>query len=489
MRTTLWVGPLVLAATAVIAIQPPAAFATGVAYGAAPRPQQAKRGVAEVTHCPDGGIVAVGDSTQRHIYAVRSSMALTIWERRYHVHRWGVPANEAESIGESIVELSDGTGFVIAGTTRSAPGGRDAFLLKIDCKGDPEWVQIYGTSEDEGAYDLMETRVSDSAGRAGAWGLIVSGFATSQYGQGGAGGSRHGLLFRTDSVGVLQQDYVYPTLHGPSELVGLTQGVSNGIDDVVAVGVLRGDEGRSAYVLQVQANSLAPVAGGSCAYPGLGLARFNAAVALPALGPWDPGSLVLAGGTRPGPNAPGQVYLVRTSATPCVPVLQATFGQQGRTARAHDVQRTNALGGSHFAADLVVTGFAQHGEGAGAGAGDRDAFLMRLDATMVPSFRRLYGGRGHEAGRSLAVLDDGFVIAGLTTTDWGADMDLQDLYLVGTDADGISGPRCQSDWHVEPRYLDPHPRPVHVYRTPVLERIRPDIEDLELADTLVPTCP
>ncbi|MDD9942857.1 MAG: hypothetical protein OXU20_17585 [Myxococcales bacterium] len=486
MRTTLWVGPLVLAATAVIAIQPPAAFATGVAYGAAPRPQQAKRGVAEVTHCPDGGIVAVGDSTQRHIYAVRSSMALTIWERRYHVHRWGVPANEAESIGESIVELSDGTGFVIAGTTRSAPGGRDAFLLKIDCKGDPEWVQIYGTSEDEGAYDLMETRVSDSAGRAGAWGLIVSGFATSQYGQGGAGGSRHGLLFRTDSVGVLQQDYVYPTLHGPSELVGLTQGVSNGIDDVVAVGVLRGDEGRSAYVLQVQANSLLPVAGGTCAYPGLGLARFNAAVALSAVGPSDPGSWVLTGGTRPGANAPGQAYLVRTSAHPCVPVLQATFGQQGRTARAHDVQRTDALAGSHFAGDVVVTGFAQQG----GGASDLDAFLMRLDAaTMVPSFRRLYGGRGHEVGRSLAVLDDGFAIAGRTTTDWGADMDLQDLYLVGTDADGISGPRCQSDWHVEPRYLDPHPRPVHVYRTPVLERIRPDIEDLELADTLVPTCP
>src|SRR5690349_18222612 len=98
-------------------------------YGLPALVEQGNRGVTAVHLCPGGGTISVGTNfppaapNVSRVYAVRTSPAGgPIWERMYDVAPGG-----AGDTGESLVELRDGTGFVIAGSTRPANAARNAF--------------------------------------------------------------------------------------------------------------------------------------------------------------------------------------------------------------------------------------------------------------------------------------------------------------------------------------------------------------------------
>ena len=179
---------------------------------------------------------------------------------------------------------------------------------------------------------------------------------------------------------------------------------------------------------------------------------------------------------------------MNTRPDPCVPVRQATLGEKGLTAGAHDVQRINTFGALPVAGNLVVTGFAEAEEQDS--ALHRDTFLLRLNAAdFTPSFGFRYGRLDDEVGRSVTVLHDGFAISDRTTSDWDSSGDPQDLNVVRTDFAGDSGPTCQQPWKVEPRYIDTPPRIVYVDHRHVLQPITPELQTREPEQTDIPTCP
>jgi len=95
----------------------------------------------------------------------------------------------------SVVQTLDG-GYTIAGWTKSfGAGSVDAWLVKTDAAGNMQWNQTYGGAGSDSAYSLVQT---DDGGYALAGGGL------------GATGMRAAWLVKTDSVGNMQWNQMYP---------------------------------------------------------------------------------------------------------------------------------------------------------------------------------------------------------------------------------------------------------------------------------------
>src|SRR5688572_26075110 len=108
-------------------------------YGGGRDSRENAQEVKPVAACPGGGFVAVGQATppgiESRIYVVRlAGNGTTIWERSYNVNLNGFHS------GWSIVELRDGSGFVITGNVFFERSGGDILLLKIGCEGSLRWA-------------------------------------------------------------------------------------------------------------------------------------------------------------------------------------------------------------------------------------------------------------------------------------------------------------------------------------------------------------
>jgi len=62
-----------------------------------------------------------------------------------------------EEVANQIITTEDG-GFILVGTTESSRNNqKDMFVVKISSKGNREWMENYGTQEDEEAFGIVET--------------------------------------------------------------------------------------------------------------------------------------------------------------------------------------------------------------------------------------------------------------------------------------------------------------------------------------------
>ena len=92
--------------------------------------------------------------------------------------------SKSSSFGSNIFPTSD-NGYIVAGTTSEVSMSFDAFLIKIDSKGEIEWQRAYGSKEYHD-YGYMAIETQDG-------GFILSG-STQSYGTGA-------WIVRTDSKG------------------------------------------------------------------------------------------------------------------------------------------------------------------------------------------------------------------------------------------------------------------------------------------------
>jgi len=119
-----------------------------------------------------------------------------------------------------------------------------------------------------------------------------------------------------------------------------------------------------------------------------------------------------------------------------------------------NLQWTKTIGGPESEAgySLIQTsdgGYAIAGPTSSLGAGEKDVYVVKLDANGNLQWTKTIGGPGHEAGASLMQISDGgYVIAGFTTS-FGAG--LLDVYVVKLDANGnlqwtktIGGPASEA---------------------------------------------
>ena len=432
-----------LAVASVAAASTASAQPFELTFGPGGSTEQAGRGVAPVRLCPGGGAITAGSTGDTaigmsRVYVVRTaSMGRPLWERTYDL----APGTLGET-GESIVELSDGSGFVVAGSSRSSATQRDAFLMKIDCDGKVVWSHAYSGSGDEVALDVTEARTGTAASNTAPGDLIAAGLAGAPL----PGNALNGLLFRTDAAGKLiwSQRYDVPGRSAFNAAIEARPTAVDAAGDVVAAGyvTLPGTTSERGYALRVSGADgrlwALPHCGGS--FGAYGRVRFEAVAE--RLGSGAP--LVFLGSAIAQTARESQAVVVSTLALPCQGVAARVIGGPVGQTLGLDVQPVASPLPIAPTGAVAITGSTTR-----PGVPGSDAFLLTLNPTTLAPFSgtgRLFGGRsrGFEAGQSLAVLRDGFLIAGRTTTDFSGAYDPGDAYLVNTDASGKTA--CGEGW-------------------------------------------
>lgn len=416
------------------------------------------------------GYIAVGQSSQ-DVYVIRTDNAgATIWEYTYDID------GGSADVGHSIIELSNGSGFVVTGWSHVS-GSTRVFLMKINCSGLPLWTQIYNNFSAQGSYqtfgyDLVEARTGNgSTTRAGD--IIVCGHHIPDRAV-----TADALIFRTTSAGVLIWDATYNngfsggfnTDERLEKLVEATRTGAQSTGDIIAVGAAGGiSNPKDAYVLRVNGNdgSIGAAPQGAATYGGTGADYFYGLVELqnPAERGTSGPNVVLTGYHNEGGAAGGlEIYMVKLdNGDPCDPALETIIGDRttGYPEIPYDIREVRIPfgtggggpgGGNEVEQwDLVVTGET----GTPTASNNRDAFIIDVDVTTLsPIFgvaHRTSSNGISEWGRSIEIVP---AVGGRTlgTIVCGEVQGLSRLFLVKTDVALSTDGDCQVDFN--PGYDD-----------------------------------
>jgi hypothetical protein len=424
------------------------ASANEVIYGATPATDSGARGVNLVRFCGGvPGFISVGTRTvgnQSDVYVVRTSLAgAVVFERFYNINGQG-----AKDSGSSIVELSNGSGFVVAGTSNVNGNIDDALLLRIDCNGNAIFSFTYGGPLRESATDIIEAQTGNAAAGTAPGDLVISGTATNP-----VGGNTDALLFRVRNNGNLIWNRRFDINAVNESFAALTEArpsLAGPTGDIVAVGAWRNgvapDQG---YVVRVSGDTGNVGGGNTCSaiYGGPDTDRFTG-VFESRVGA-TAGQLYFTGTSTSAAQA-NDIYLVRAQPNPCAFITQRRIGALATSAFGDespaDIEQQSAALGIGPLGGILLTG------GVGTSTTTAyDAFLLSADInTLVPFAGRRYGqafGR-RDQGASLsqlpAGLPAGVVIAGTSLSDFQALGDPSDMYLVRTDGNGNTN--CSANW-------------------------------------------
>ncbi len=296
--------------------------------------------------------------------------------------------------GHSVAQTTD-TGYVIAGQTGSATTWSDAWLLKTDAYGDTIWTRTYGGTSNDMTYSVAQT--TDG-------GYVITG-GTQSFGA----GSYDVWLIKTDSTG----DAMWTRTYGGANYDGgrsVAQTTDGGY--VIAGWTKSAGAGNEDFWL-IKTDALGDtiwtrIYGGE--YKDYGYAVTEAA----------DGGYVIAGYTRSFGAGGDDGWLIKTNASGNTTWVRTHGGAANDEIRA--VAQT-ADGG------YIITGSTES-----FGAGCKDVWLIKTNATGDATWTRTFGGTNTDVGYSVAqTTDGGYIITGYTFS-FGAGH--QDVYLIRTDASG-----------------------------------------------------
>lgn len=442
-----------------------------------------------------GGYIATGTSTWDQnngnpgdIYIVRTdNNGNKIWENTYDVNG----ANGADA-GNSIIEITDGSGFVVVGSTDLGTGNLDIVLMKVDCDGAVVWTRTYGGTGEEVGMDLIETRYGTAPSPfipSAPGDIIVCGWSTSA----NTFGWEDGYLMRVTPLGgVIWGSALNSSSSGRARLISLAEpqlsytpvGFSFvALEDVVAVGTIDMQDGSGnlgqGYVVRVNANTgtqTVPAFHGGGIYGNCittaagqsgctavdricGSEVFTSICDLPSNNPYVAGDMVVAGFTTA--YQPKDIYMLRiASGIPWTPAQQTIMGDARYCGQyvdyAWSVRQIPAGVSSGLTNYVAVTG-ATNKDNTNS---DLDAFLLVLNpytfqfGTMKKRYGKSDTATDNEEGISISSVtstgNQGFVIAGMSQSnaEGASPADPQDLYLIKTDTNGSSG-GCDDSYGAE----------------------------------------
>ena len=415
------------------------------------------------------GYIAVGTSYTRDIngdiYVVRiKNDGSTAWEYQYDLSS----ANSAD-VGRSIIELSDGTGFVITGWTGTPTSDVDVAVLYIDCDGGIVWSKTVGSDEyDEQGYDIIETITGDpfSSPPNYPMDLVIAGGSKKRI---GTQTDWDAYLLRITRTGTLLWDKAYDhTGHTDQIFYGLHE--SNSplanqpvVGDILAAGYHVDNGRKQGYVARVSGAN-GNVVAAPHGFSHLGMPTDNE-VFYSIVEQLDPAEssgapyfsaqdVVVAGYTdNPGNK---EIYLAKfDGGDPCVLQREWIIGDgPGIFGRNDDVAHMiyeNPAGfiGSGIAQfDLLLTGYT---DVPGPTTTERDMFFLSVNpATLQPTggVSKQFGIAGDgkiEDGWSLHQVQsnpyktNGYILCGESQSDPQNVGDVGDVYVVRTDINGNSG--------------------------------------------------
>jgi len=234
----------------------------------------------------------------------------------------------ASDVGYTVQQTSDG-GFVVAGVTASFSGTYDAWVLKLSPSGVVEWQRAFGGGGAEEANSVQQT--SDG-------GYVVAGYTTSF----GAGYNDVWLL-RLDASGGIQWQWAYG---------GGSADVASSVEQTTD------------------------------------------------------GGYVVAGSTRSFGAGNEDVWVIKLGSAGSFEWQKAYGGANSEL--AHSIQQT------------ADGGYIVAGQTASFGAGGWDVWVLKLDALGNIQSQWAYGGNGTDYGRSIRQTSDGGYIVGGLTSSFGA---------------------------------------------------------------------
>jgi hypothetical protein len=302
---------------------------------------------------------------------------------------------ENPSWGHSLIQTSDG-GYAIAGYTYSfSAGGRDVYVIKLDANGNLQWTKTIGGPSDDWGFSLIQTSDGDYA---------IAGYTESF----GAGEDdvyvvkldANGNLQWTKTIGGPKDEEGYSliqTSDGGYAIAGTTQSFGAGEADV--------------YVVKLDANGnlqWTKTIGGENIYSGSSLIQTS------------DGGYAIAGTTTSFGAGEADVYVVKLDAN-------------------GNLQWTKTIGGpsNDESLSLIQTsdgGYAIAGTTQSFGAGDRDVYVVKLDAKGNLQWTKNIGGPSDDWGFSLIQTSDGgYAIAGHTFSFGAGEWN---VYVVKLDRNG-----------------------------------------------------
>ena len=415
--------------------------------------EQGEKRVAPVRLCPGDGYIAVGTlevGGVERAYVVRTKAnGNNIFEIAYDIASDGRPDQ-----GNAIVELADGTGFVVLGSSTPATQW-SAFLMKIDCNGLPQWTNKYNppttTTWNLFGRDLVQATTGNAAAGTAPGDLLVAGFVDYST------TSSDAFLMRTKVNGALIWNRRYNAGAAIERFFGLTEASPAAVatGDVVGVGVWA-PAGATTQALALRVSGDTGLLGGAphCAftYGGVRDESFSAVAELRTAP--ETFNLAMAGrSTTPGLGE--DIYLVKTNRSPCTVLAQSTIGNTVTGAAMGEVAADikEVLVGVDPALGVPVGALALTGyRGTTAGAA-RDAYLLFARANnLLPITGTLFGDHGNrnDAGSSLAqnpaggMNPPGFIIAGMSESDFAGALDPRDLYQVNPN--NTAKTNCSIGW-------------------------------------------
>jgi len=306
-----------------------------------------------------------------------------------------------DDAADLIYPTSDG-GYIVTGYSASF-GGLDAWVLKLDQNGNIQWQKAYGgRDEDEtvsvqetldGGYVLAGETTSFGAGNWDVWilKLTASGAIQWQKTYGGRGTEK------------CSADPIVQTSDGGYVVTGYTASFGAGHSDV--------------WVLKLDENGAVQW---QKTYGGAGYEEAH------AMRQTLDGGYVVAGFTDSfGSDDDWDVWILKLDPHGAV-MWQKTFGGPGNDV-TWSVHQTSDGG-------CIVAGSTES-----FGAGQRDAWLLKLSENGAVQWQKTYGGQGREEGESVRQTDDGGYWVGGGTQSFGAG--LYDFWVLRLDPQG-SIPGC-----------------------------------------------
>lgn len=345
-------------------------------------------GAYSITRTKDGGYAATGWT--RSFGAGDSDAWLIKMDEKGEV-QWSNTYGGSNYDGAlSVVQTSDG-GYALAGWTRSLGAGADDFwLVKTYANGTIQWEKAYGGTDYDAACSVIQANDGGyaMAGYTGPW-----------------GGNYDYWLVKTDSDGNMQWNRTYDTgqknratslLQTPDNgyaMVGYTESslgskfllVKTDQDGNAQWNKTYGQENRGQ-----QANSMVQTADGGYAIAGDGSDGF---------------------------------FLVRTDVDGTM-IWNRTYGSN--ISHAQSIVRTDDGG-------FAVGGFIPYGFGGHSGFGGNDFLLIKMDSNGNMQWSNVYGGSGNDLAYSMIPTEDGgYVLAGFTDS-FGSG--IWDVWIVKTDVE------------------------------------------------------
>ena len=343
-----------------------------------------------VQQTQDGGFIITGYTMinwNYDVYLIKTdAQGGTIWTRSFG----GTSVDQ----GESVRQTDDG-GYIIAGYTSSyGAGSMDVYLIKTDASGAEEWSRTFGGSSIDWAYSVQQTQDG---------GYIITG-STMSYGA----GSNDVWLIKTDASGTEEWSHTFgggAYDHGQS-----VQQTSDGGYIIAGVTLSYGAGSYDVWLIKTDASGTEEwnhTFGGTEDDQGNCVHKTG------------DGGYIIAGHTTSYGAGDYDVYLVKTDGSGNEEWSQAYGGSDMDIGQG--VQQASDGG-------YIVAGHTES-----YGAGSKDVYLVKTNALGSEEWSQTYGGWDEDRGYSVQqTTDAGYIITGMTKSYGAGD---KDVYLIRLEAE------------------------------------------------------